>query len=140
MTDKVVIVLFWETGSQPCLDEIDNLKNLYKQYHQHGLEIVGVPLDDDSFKLQRALSEQKVQWLNMAPPTDEKDRGPNHPQAKKFGIVNMPTMFLLDKGGKIVSTNARGPVLDGKLAQMLNRPMPVKIGEKDESPVGFPPK
>jgi peroxiredoxin len=140
MKDKVVIVLFWESASQPCLDEIDNLRNLYKQYHPYGLEIVGVPLDDDSLKLQKTLTEQKVQWLNLAPPMEEKDRGPNHPQAKKYGIVNMPTMFLLDKSGKIVSTNARGPVLDGKLAQLLNRPMPPKLGERDELPAGIPPK
>ena len=41
----------------------------------------------------------------------------NNPYGKQYGIQGIPAMFLLDKRGLIISTNARGP----KLAQEIQR-------------------
>ncbi len=46
MQGKVIIVDFWATWCPPCREEMPILDNLYKKYHRHGLEIIGVNIED----------------------------------------------------------------------------------------------
>jgi hypothetical protein len=39
--------------------------------------------------------------------------------AKKFGVSSIPTAFLVDREGKLVSTMARGPELERLLEKLL---------------------
>jgi peroxiredoxin len=41
---KPVIVTFWATDCPSCVEEIPDLINLYKQYHESGLEIIAVAM------------------------------------------------------------------------------------------------
>ena len=42
-----------------------------------------------------------------------------NPYGKKFGIRGIPAMFLLDKNGMVVSTNARGKKLEQEVKRLL---------------------
>jgi len=39
--------------------------------------------------------------------------------AVQFGIGAIPAMFLLDQEGRVVSTNARGPLLEQEVKRLL---------------------
>ncbi|MES2677850.1 MAG: TlpA disulfide reductase family protein [Pseudomonadota bacterium] len=45
LKNKVVIVVFWADWCSVCRAEITQLDNLYKKYHQQGLEIIGLNVD-----------------------------------------------------------------------------------------------
>ena len=38
---KVVLVNFWSSASDRCMEEIDNIKEQYKKYHDKGFEVRG---------------------------------------------------------------------------------------------------
>ena len=48
--------------------------------------------------------------------------GWKHPLATQYGILAVPTMLLVDKNGKVVSTQARGQALERLLEKLLGPP------------------
>jgi thiol-disulfide isomerase/thioredoxin len=43
---KVAIVNFWATWCSPCRAEMPQLDAFYRRYHAHGVELIGLSVDD----------------------------------------------------------------------------------------------
>lgn len=43
---KVIVVNFWATWCSPCRAEMPQLDSFYRHYHQKGVELLGVSIDD----------------------------------------------------------------------------------------------
>jgi peroxiredoxin len=118
---KVTIIDFWAAWCGPCRKENPNLVNLYNNYHDKGLEIIGVSLDGNTRQ-----KDAKQEWLDAI----EKDGLTwyqvsnlnyfNDPVAKKYNIQAIPATFILDSEGKIIDKNLRGPVLEQKISELLD--------------------
>lgn len=93
---KVVILDFWATWCPPCRQEIPGFISLQKKYGKDGLTVVGVALDAEGAKV-------------VAPFI--KKNGINYPivlgddkVTRAFGgIEAIPTTFIIDREGNIVS-------------------------------------
>lgn len=131
---KVVLVDFWATWCPPCVASIPHHKKLYDQYNERGFEIVAISQDDNKFALLKFLGEDESPWVNLF---DE-----DHPNAEYYGVMAYPTVMLVDKQGKVVSLNARGRVLDQKLAELLGPPEveKEKKGAEKDKPKATPKK
>lgn len=92
---KIVLLNFWATWCPSCKEDIANLLLTYRQYKDHGLEVVGISLD----KKGLGVVDSFVKELNipytilLGDETVVKNYG---------GFKGVPTTLLLDKEGRIV--------------------------------------
>ncbi|EHQ28142.1 TlpA family protein disulfide reductase [Mucilaginibacter paludis] len=92
---KYVLVDFWASWCGPCRKAIPKLKELYTEYKDKGFEILSVSVDTDHSAWKRAMSEEAMPWAQVVSPDKEKT-------LSDFMIQGIPTLFLLDKDGKII--------------------------------------
>jgi peroxiredoxin len=111
---SAVLVMYWSTWCQPCLEDLPELRALYNQYHSDGFEIIGISLDMTKEPIAPFLQQQKVPW-----PQIYQEGGLESPLAVQFGVFSPPVMILIDKTGKVVSKSASSAELKKLLPQVL---------------------
>lgn len=116
---KVVLVDFWATWCGPCVAELPNVLRNYEKYHDKGFDVVGISLDRSRSALDKFIENKEIPWAQLYEEKLQKGRGWNHPMAEFFGINAIPAAFLVDKEGKVVSSQARGPELSKLLEKLL---------------------
>ena len=63
---KVILLNFWATWCPPCRQEIPYLNELYKQYKENGLVVVGISLDRGGIKeVQKFLEKYGIEYINL---------------------------------------------------------------------------
>ncbi|MSP53869.1 MAG: TlpA family protein disulfide reductase [Gammaproteobacteria bacterium] len=96
LRDKPVIVTFWATDCASCLKEIPHLIELYRQYHEQGLEIIAVAMAYDPPNHVIELSQAQQLPYHVALDLQAEN-------AHAFGDVSLtPTTFLIAPDGTII--------------------------------------
>lgn len=110
---KVVLVNFWATNCLSCIKEMPALIDMYKRYHQRGLELVAVAMPDDPpAQVANYVNHQKLPFYVMHDGFAE--------MTKEFGDVNVtPTTFIFDKQGHRLQRTI-GTLDFVKLDELLN--------------------
>ena len=128
---KVVLVDFWATWSRPSVAELSIIKKAYEAYHDQGLEVVGIALEDANLaafdsdaqkgtKLAQARAElSRFIAANAIPWPQYFDGQRQNAITASYQVSSVPTTFLLDQEGKIAFTNPRGPELEARIKQLL---------------------
>lgn len=97
------LVDFWASWCGPCIRETKVLKELYKEYADKGLEILGVAVWDEPQNTLKAIETHQLPWnqiINAGTiPTDI------------YGISGIPCIILFDPEGNIVSRDKQDEAL-----------------------------
>ncbi len=111
---KVVLIDFWASWCGPCIREMPNLVDAYKQYKGKKFEIVGVSLDQDGEAWKAAIKRLKMNWPQMSDLKYWNSEG-----AKIYGVNSIPHTVLIDGNGIIIERGLHGEGLSSKLAEIL---------------------
>lgn len=111
----IVLIDFWASWCGPCMDEMPNVKALYEKYHDRGLEIVGVSMDNNKAKWEGAIERAGLVWHHVS-----SLKGMNRcPVAKLYQVVAIPKLYIVGKDGKIIAKDLRGEDLREKMDELF---------------------
>lgn len=111
---KVTLIDFWASWCGPCRQENKNVAALYNEFHNKGLNIISVSLDENEADWKEAIAKDKLTWTHVSNLKEMKD-----PIALQYGVTQIPTTFLLDARGKVVAIDLRGEALNIKIKTLL---------------------
>lgn len=113
---KVVLLDFWASWCGPCRKENPNVVSVYNKYKNKGFTVMSVSLDDNVDNWKRAIEQDGLIWKNHV--SDLKKW--NSAVGRIYEVNSIPFAVLIDKEGKIVNINLRGPALEEAVSKLLD--------------------
>ena len=93
---EVVLLDFFYKSCYPCMLALPFLQELHEKYNDKGLKVIGIdPYDTKEDDIEEFLSKRGVSYTVVL---DNKDT------AGKYHVSGYPTIYLINKEGKIVHT------------------------------------
>ena len=111
---KIVLIDFWEIWCGFCTLEMPNIKKVYDTYKDEGFDVIGISLDTKASELQDYIKENDIQWRQIYTGGKRDD-----PLLQQYNITGVPTQWLLDRDGKLITHKARGDALEQLVADAL---------------------
>ena len=93
---KLILLNFWATWCMPCRAEMPGMETLWQKYKEHGFVIAAVSVDEGS----RGRIETFSKLLDLSFPIL---LDPESKVSGLYKVSDMPTSFLIDRNGKIIS-------------------------------------
>jgi len=95
---RVVLIEFWTFACYNCRNTLPSLKKWDAQYRDQGLTIIGVHTPELDFERDIDQLRREVAGLGINYPvvTDQ-----DYSTWKAYGVEAWPTLFLLDKQGRV---------------------------------------
>jgi peroxiredoxin len=113
---QVVVLHFWATWCESCVEEIAALDTLQRVMAGHGGTVLGVSGDEDTNTYERFLRVHNVPFPGF--------RDPSMKIAKEYGTSMIPETYIIDTDGRIARKvvgpqNWDEPALSGYVASLL---------------------
>jgi thiol-disulfide isomerase/thioredoxin len=111
---KYLLLDFWASWCVPCRDENPNLVKAYKKFKSKKFEIISISSDMDKRNWENAIKKDKLTWIQACDL-----QGPKSKIIQDFGVLVLPTNFLVDEEGRIIAKDLSGEELEKVLAGYL---------------------
>lgn len=113
--NRLTIIDFWASWCGPCRREMPFMKGLYEKYHDQGLGILGVSLDESAEDWRGAVNELELEW-----PQVSDLQGWNCAPARSLGVNSIPYTVVVSSQGEILTQGLRGEELETFVSQQLS--------------------
>ena len=114
MKGKIFLLDFWASWCGPCRISNRQLVKLYSKYKGKGFEILGVSIDESMGDWKKAITKDKITWLQ-----GNDAKGWDAMGAIKWQVEAIPASFLINKHGDVVAINLEKDNLEKKIIELL---------------------
>jgi len=94
---RVVYVDFWATWCPPCRKSFPWMEEMHTRYHDDGLTIVAVSVDSKYELAEKFIQDLKPSFISAHDPAKQ--------TARLYKLRAMPSSYLIDRDGNIVSSH-----------------------------------
>ena len=88
---------------------------LYEKYHDKGLEIVGISLDDDHKKWTDAIQKDGLPWIHLSELKKWKCEA-----VRLYDVMAVPHTVVVDSENRVIARNVRGEKLVNLIGSLLD--------------------
>ena len=96
---STVLLDFWATWCQPCVDDLPKLTRLHERYDEDGLVVISLSIDEGdkaARKVRRMVQRRDARHPVLIDATDT-------PAWESYRVRVVPSQFLVDAEGRIVA-------------------------------------
>lgn len=98
--NKWVLIDFWASWCKPCRVANKSMVKLYAETNRKDFEVIAISIDEDKTQWQKAIQADKLKYTQLIDP-----KGFEAKSAMKFDVEVIPSSFLFNPQGKLVSKN-----------------------------------
>ena len=124
---KNLVLSYWASWCGPCKVELPELREFYRQHHKADadFEILAISIDEEKADAEKYVATEKLPFPVLLDPYSR--------VADSYTVGAIPTMFVVDKSGKIIYAHTGlDQVMQFQLMRSLGIKMPgIDDGEKD---------
>ncbi len=95
---KVLLLDFWASWSEPCVEVLPDMIALLENYQDRGLAMLSVSIDENREDLEAAVAAHKIPWPQLFD-----GKGWQTEQALRYSVEQVPHMLLIGRNGKIAA-------------------------------------
>jgi peroxiredoxin len=95
---KVVVLNFWGSWCQPCVEEAPGLDRLQKYIASRNATVLGIAADEDDGPYRKFLQDHHISFPTYRDPATKENRSAI---ARAYGTVMVPETYIIDRHGKI---------------------------------------
>jgi peroxiredoxin len=110
---RVVLISFWFAGCGPCIALVPDERKLIETFKDRPFALLSVNTDEDLDEAQKTAKEHKIDWPCWFD-------GGSGPIANDYNVLKWPTLYLLDKNGRIVAKDLDGKHMAQEIAKLLD--------------------
>ncbi len=102
---KAFLLVFWSIFCEPCRMEMPVIQKMYDKYRENGLDVVAIVLDGEPL-IASINGFIKQEGYTFRVLIDELDSREIFKAADPYGVAETPTIYLLDRAGKVILARA----------------------------------
>ena len=110
---KYVLLNFWSAKDPASRTLNPVLSEIYHKYNRRGFEIFMVSVDTNRAAWMEAIEDDNLTCINVS------DMKGCFQAVTNYNIKELPYNYLLDKEGRILAKNLKGPAIDQVLSQIF---------------------
>ena len=111
---QIVVVAFWSTWCQPCIESIDFNNQLYQHYKDRGVMMIGVCNSKGSENMGKVVKIKDIQY-----PVAIDDSGDK--TVNDFAVEALPTYFVIDKEGRLRFADIKRSRIDDAVEYLISQ-------------------
>ena len=112
--NKLTIIDLWASWSGAWRDELPFMKKVYAEFHEKGLGIVGISIDNSKEEWLKAIHSLKLEWPQMS---DLK--GWESAATQYLQVNSLPYPIVVDSEGRILLKGLRGEALKTFISEQM---------------------
>lgn len=93
---KIIIMHFWATWNDKCLEEFPDVKKLYREFNGPNVQFIGISHDDKIEDLKGYVMQNNIDWPQIFEGMRHKGT-----MSKLYDVHKIPIIFVIDQDGRV---------------------------------------